>query len=152
MSRPHQDNPSPGWLDMSHYPNLDPELAVAAPVLKALRDILLASDLTVLPASTWVAALREALGTSVEGPTVRPDLDEQAGAPMPSGIVTPAQGHAAVPAPPSEPQETVDDDGGRNVGPDHTLAWWWDPAPEDSQYDLTGVHPLHPGLGPDHPV
>jgi hypothetical protein len=51
------------WLDMTQYPNLDPNDAVSGAVLSELRDVLLGHELTPLPDGLWHQALAGATGT-----------------------------------------------------------------------------------------
>lgn len=161
---PNQDHLRPAWLDMSRYPNLDPELAVAIPVLQALRDILHTSDLALLPPSTWVGLLREVLGraerpdpasshgtTSLTGTTGMPGAIPMPDTPTGPGIMEPLWNHAPGPVVPEELDHGLYD--APEDGAGHDLAWYLDP-PEVGQptVAMEVVHPDHPGPGPEHVV
>jgi len=156
---PDQNGPSPAWLDMSRYPNLDPELAVDAPVLEALRDILHTSDLAPLPTGTWIAILREVLGTTAQASTTaQPYMSADMSADMPGlhDIVTPLWDHAPGPVAPYEPAypETLNDDP-HDPGPDphpHPYPWLWESLQETQHSEVTDTHTIHPGPGPDHVI
>ena len=150
---PGHHGPQPGWLDMNRYPNLDPELAVPEPVLSALRDILQASGEPILPASTWVAVLREVLGTGAEPGPSTPDVADEPDATGFPGAMTPVWEHtpgSTASVQPEYPDTQYDDD--HDPGPaghlDHSIAWWWDPPAIDPQHD--GAIPDHSGPGPEH--
>jgi hypothetical protein len=57
------------WLDMTRYPNLDPDDAVPGATLTELRGVLLGHQVAPLPDGQWHAALGAATGTgeSAEG-------------------------------------------------------------------------------------
>jgi hypothetical protein len=52
------------WLDMSRFPNLDPDDAVPGATLSEMRDVLLGHELAPLPDGVWHTALDAATGTA----------------------------------------------------------------------------------------
>jgi hypothetical protein len=149
------DDPPPQWLDMSQYPNLDPDVAVAASVLSALRDILHAPGVPILPASTWIAVLREVLGTGPGSGITAPGIDADPDPIEPPVAAVPFWGHAPGSTAPSEsgyPDTQYDDDHEPAVPghADHPITWWWDPPELDLNHGGIGPVPEHPGPGPEH--
>jgi hypothetical protein len=74
------------WLDMTRYPNLDPDDAVTGARLSELREVLLGHGLSPLPDGAWHAALGAATGTAE--PAHDPADDGMAG-----GLGRPDDGH-----------------------------------------------------------
>jgi hypothetical protein len=70
------DDGSPwGWLDMSRYPDLDPDQAVPDSVVGLMRDFLLGHEVAPLPDQAWDAALGAALLAHGGDPGTAPGTD-----------------------------------------------------------------------------
>jgi hypothetical protein len=54
------------WLDLTRYPNLDPDDAVPGATLSELREVLLGHEISPLPPGAWHAALSAATGPAGE--------------------------------------------------------------------------------------
>jgi hypothetical protein len=68
------DPPGP-WLDMSRYPNLDPDQAIEPAQLAALRDALHAAYVPDLASATWSELIAHVSAVTTPGPASESGLD-----------------------------------------------------------------------------
>jgi hypothetical protein len=69
------------WLDMTRYPNLDPDDAVTGATLGELREVLLGHGVAPLPDGVWHAALGAATGTAEPAAEAADGASDSSGSP-----------------------------------------------------------------------
>jgi len=121
---------------MSRYPNLDPDQAMAAPDLAALRDMLHAAPVTQPSGGVWAAMLERALDPGAN------DRDDEPGHPAPAHADL-AHGASAPGTPDSHPAGA----GGHVPGPGQHPEPWRVPHPGG----LPGEHLNHTDHTADDP-
>lgn len=96
-----------GWMDMSRYPNLDPDHALPVGTLAALHDILHTWNPAPLPTDTWTQALDQATNPAAHLDTSSSTAHQQHDQPPSHATSTQPsqQEHDSHHPPPPEPAE-----------------------------------------------